>query len=307
MQISQYISELLFRYDCVVVPGFGAFLSERVSAKIDKSSGEFFPPCKRISFNTQLKSNDGLLANHISSVEEITYENAISKIKKQVDYAIKSLENSETIEFPNIGSLTNSKKGKITFEPTNKNNFLKDSFGLSAFISPTVTRENKKLSNKPTIALKTKKQNTYTFRKYAAIGIILLGLSGIIAGNIYSNSIDKHNTLVQQEVESIIENRIQKATFSVSTDLNPININISKKVGDFHIVAGAFRVKKNSERKLRELKRLGFDARLIGQNRYGLHQVVFESYNTRKDAENALMKIKKTQDKTAWLLFKEIL
>jgi nucleoid DNA-binding protein len=307
MQISQYISELLFRYDCVVVPGFGAFLSERVSAKIDKSSGEFFPPCKRISFNTQLKSNDGLLANHISSVEEITYENAISKIKKQVDYAIKSLENSETIEFPNIGSLTNSKKGKITFEPTNKNNFLKDSFGLSTFISPTVTRENKKLSNKPTIALKTKKQNTYTFRKYAAIGIILLGLSGIIAGNIYSNSIDKHNTLVQQEVESIIENRIQKATFSVSTDLNPININILKKVGDFHIVAGAFRIKKNSERKLRELKRLGFDARLIGQNRYGLHQVVFESYNTRKDAENALMKIKKTQDKTAWLLFKEIL
>jgi len=307
MQISQYISELLFRYDCVVVPGFGAFLSERVSAKIDKSSGEFFPPCKRISFNTQLKSNDGLLANHISLVEEITYENAISKIKKQVDYAIKSLKNSETIEFPNIGSLTNSKKGKITFEPTNKNNFLKDSFGLSAFISPTVTRENKKLSNKPTIALKTKKQNTYTFRKYAAIGIILLGLSGIIAGNIYSNSIDKHNTLVQQEVESIIENRIQKATFSVSTDLNPININILKKVGDFHIVAGAFRVKKNSERKLRELKRLGFDARLIGQNRYGLHQVVFESYNTRKDAENALMKIKKTQDKTAWLLFKEIL
>jgi hypothetical protein len=307
MQISQYISELLFRYDCVVVPGFGAFLSERVSAKIDKSSGEFFPPCKRISFNTQLKSNDGLLANHISLVEEITYENAISKIKKQVDYAIESLENSETIEFPNIGSLTNSKKGKITFEPTNKNNFLKDSFGLSAFISPTVTRENKKLSNKPTIALKTKKQNTYTFRKYAAIGIILLGLSGIIAGNIYSNSIDKHNTLVQQEVESIIENRIQKATFSVSTDLNPININILKKVGDFHIVAGAFRIKKNSERKLRELKRLGFDARLIGQNRYGLHQVVFESYNTRKDAENALMKIKKTQDKTAWLLFKEIL
>lgn len=307
MQISQYISELLFRYDCVVVPGFGAFLSERVSAKIDKSSGEFFPPCKRISFNTQLKSNDGLLANHISLAEEITYENAISKIKKQVDYAIKSLENSETIEFPNIGSLTNSKKGKITFEPTNKNNFLKDSFGLSAFISPTVTRENKKLSNKPTIALKTKKQNTYPFRKYAAIGIILLGLSGIIAGNIYSNSIDKHNTLVQQEVESIIENRIQKATFSVSTDLNPININILKKVGDFHIVAGAFRIKKNSERKLRELKRLGFDARLIGQNRYGLHQVVFESYNTRKDAENALMKIKKTQDKTAWLLFKEIL
>ena len=75
-------------------------------------------------------------------------------------------------------------------------------------------------------------------------------MSSIIGGNIYSTSIDKHNTLVQQEVESIIENRIQEATFSVSTDLNPININISKKVGDFHIIAGAFRIKKNSDESL---------------------------------------------------------
>ena len=33
---------------------------------------------------------------------------------------------------------------------------------------PTVSRKNKKLSNTPTIALKTKKQRAYTFRKYAA-------------------------------------------------------------------------------------------------------------------------------------------
>jgi len=35
--------------------------------------------------------------------------------------------------------------------------------------------------------------------------------------------------------------------------------------------------------------------------------VIFESHLTRKEAENALIKIKKSQDSTAWLLFKEMI
>ena len=65
MQISQLISTLLYRYECVVVPGFGAFLSQRISAKIDPQSHAFYPPKKRLSFNEQLQSNDGILANYV--------------------------------------------------------------------------------------------------------------------------------------------------------------------------------------------------------------------------------------------------
>ena len=83
-------------------------------------------------------------------------------------------------------------------------------------------------------------------------------------------------------------------------------VNLKKQSGNFHIVAGAFRVKANSERKLQQLKALGFSARLIGLNRYGLHQVVYESYETRKEAEKALFKIRKSQDRAAWLLIKDL-
>ena len=71
MQISQYIGDLLYRYECVTVPGFGAFLSHPISARVDIVSNDFYPPQKQLSFNIQLQSNDGLLTSYISEVEKI--------------------------------------------------------------------------------------------------------------------------------------------------------------------------------------------------------------------------------------------
>ena len=68
MQLSQYISNLLYRYDCVVVPEFGAFLAHKIPAKIQENKNSFYPPSKRLSFNAQLQINDGVLANHISEI-----------------------------------------------------------------------------------------------------------------------------------------------------------------------------------------------------------------------------------------------
>ena len=50
MQLEIYISDLLYRYDCVTVPEFGAFLTHRVSAKIHESTHAFYPPKKALVF-----------------------------------------------------------------------------------------------------------------------------------------------------------------------------------------------------------------------------------------------------------------
>ena len=76
MNISDHISTLLYRYECVVVPNFGAFLSHKISARIDAKTQTLYPPKKRLSFNGQLTSNDAILANHVSESEKISYENA---------------------------------------------------------------------------------------------------------------------------------------------------------------------------------------------------------------------------------------
>ena len=73
MNFEKHISDLLFRYQCVIVPGFGAFLTKETSAIIDVENNVFNAPTKLISFNANLKNNDGLLANRISDSEKISF------------------------------------------------------------------------------------------------------------------------------------------------------------------------------------------------------------------------------------------
>ena len=68
------ISNLLFRYDCVVVPELG-ILAHKIPAKVQESKNAFYPPSSDYHSTTQLQTNDGVLANHISEIEQI-YENA---------------------------------------------------------------------------------------------------------------------------------------------------------------------------------------------------------------------------------------
>ena len=95
MNIQTYISELLYRHQCVTVPGFGAFLTEIQSAQLIESTHSFFPPKKMISFNGQLQNNDGLLANHIAQSEKISYEYAVSAIQHEVFNWKKTLQEKE--------------------------------------------------------------------------------------------------------------------------------------------------------------------------------------------------------------------
>ena len=54
------------------------------------------------------------------------------------------------------------------------------------------------------------------------------------------------------------------------------------------------------------MKAEGFSPREIGANKYGLHQVVYGSFETREEALAKLREIKKSNNPGAWLLVKEL-
>ena len=308
MQLETYISDLLYRYDCVTVPSLGAFLTHRVSAKIHESTHTFYPPKKLLSFNEQLQNNDGLLANYIAEIEKIPYQVAVEKLAKQVK-AIKSyLVEGETIAFKNIGDLLLNAEGRIVFNPSYHINYLTDAFGLSHFNSNNVIRETQKdvvlpLDEKAPIAL-TSERRSNPWLRYAAAAVVILGLGTLGAGKIYNDSVNEHNQIVQQEANNTIENKIQEATFFISNPLPAASLSIEKQTGSYHIVAGAFRIEANSDKKVEQLRALGYKARKIGANRYGLHEVVYSSFENRLDAQKAMYQIRKEHNKEAWLLVK---
>ncbi|TYB78801.1 HU domain-containing protein [Bizionia myxarmorum] len=311
MQLEPYISDLLYRYECVTVPEFGSFLTRRVSATIHETTHAFYPPKKVLSFNEQIQENDGLLARYIADVEKIPYEEASKKIKKRVKYLKSYLVEGETIAFENIGSLSLNNEGNMLFEPSYSYNYLTDAFGLSQFTTPEVTRETHKktveaIEKVVPISVTPERRQSLGYLKYAAVGLIALTIGGFAASNYYVNQIETHNQLAQEEANTQLETKIQEATFVINNPLPAVTLNVKKQHGNYHIIAGAFRLEENSDKKVDQLKDLGYSARKIGTNKYGLHEVVYASFENRIDALNALRAVKKDHNNDAWLLVKQL-
>ncbi|TYP76302.1 HU domain-containing protein [Aquimarina intermedia] len=326
MNTSKYISELLYRYECVIIPGFGAFLTRRESARILSASNTFLPPKKTISFNSQLQNNDGLLANYIASAENISYIDAVAAIQRFVASLNLELNQGKRVTLNAIGHMFRSVENTLQFEPATEENYLTEAFGLPTFISPQIQRnvevsrevykqETELIEAKAPIAFTPEKRAQRTYLNYAATAAIivgLFGLTGYLGLSYHNSSVEAYNYTQRQEAAKDINNMIQEATFEISSPLPAITLNIAKEhediteasalYGKYHIVAGAFRIEANAKKKMRRLKAKGFEPRLIGKNKYGLHQVVYSSYSNRMEALQALQKIKYKQDRRAWLL-----
>lgn len=310
MQLEAYISDLLYRYECVTVPDFGAFLTQSVSASIHESSNTFYPPKKVVSFNEQIKKNDGLLAHYIADVEKIPFEVAIQKIETRIKNLRDNLVQGKTISFDNIGEMVLNSEGKIQFEPSYNLNYLTDAFGLSQFVSPVVAREVYKkqveqLEKVIPITITEEKRKSRPYLKYAAVALIALTVGGFAASNYYVNQIKSYNQIAQEEAAQQLDAKIQQATFTLNP-LPAITLPVTKQSGNYHIVAGAFRIEENCDKKIEQLKVLGYKARKIGVNKYGLHEVVYASYEDRLEALDALKTIKKEHNPDAWLEVKDL-
>jgi hypothetical protein len=282
-----------------------------VSAKLDESSNSFYPPKKVLSFNEQLQHNDGLLPNYIAEVEKIPYEAAVQKIAKYVKTIKSYLIQGETITFHNIGELVLNTEGKINFEPSYHINYLTDAFGLSQFVSSNISREAYKkevetIEKVIPISITPEKRKSRPYLKYAAIVVIALGLGGFVASNYYIDQIEAQNQIAQEEANQQLDAKVQEATFVISNPLPAATLTIEKQSGNYHIVAGAFRVEENSDKKVEQLQALGFKARKICMNKYGLHEVVYASYTDRIEALQALRQIKNENNPEAWLLVKDL-
>ncbi|WP_044401470.1 SPOR domain-containing protein [Lacinutrix sp. Hel_I_90] len=311
MQLEHYISDLLYRYECVAVPNFGAFLSQRISATVHESTNAFYPPKKSLAFNEQIQTNDGLLARYIADVENISFETATEKIAKRVKSLKSHLIEGETLAFENIGDLKLNSEGKIAFSPSYHLNYLTDAFGLSQLVSPAVTREVYKqeveaIEKVIPITVTAEKRKTKHYLKYAAVAFIALTLSGFVVSHYHMNDIAAQNEVAQEEASAQLDSKIQEATFIISNPLPSATLKVTKQTGNYHIVAGAFRVEANSDKKVEQLKAEGFKARKIGVNRYGLHQVAYATYEDRFEALSALNAVRKTSNSDAWLLVKQL-
>ncbi|CAM3357951.1 hypothetical protein AEQU2_01338 [Aequorivita lipolytica] len=311
MQLTTYISDLLYRYECVIIPGFGAFLTRYKSAHIDDASNTFNPPSKIVSFNKQLQANDGLFANYVASAEKCSYETALQKIRNFTAEISKELSDGKTISLKNIGEFALNEEKLLQFEPLHQQNFSTSAFGLSSFVSPKISREVYKetvtaLEEKAPIHFTPERRAAKPYLKYAAIAVIALSAVGFGSLKLYESQVQKFNFAERQKANSLVENQIQEATFVIESPLPVLSLQVPKHTGMYHIVAGAYRMEENASRKVEQLREKGYSPLKMDANRYGLHQVLYASFDDSVEAQQKLYEIQRNENADAWLLVQEI-
>lgn len=334
MKIEALIESLLYQYDCVIIPGFGGFVVNPKEAEIHGGSNQFYPPSREITFNQNLVRNDGLLCDAIAATENSSYDSAVKKIDDFVKDYLNNLSDGGEVEIGGVGVFRSDTSGILQFEPNRETNFLKPSFGLSSFRSPAIKRDSteKSIEKKLIKALpkEVAKGTTSTTKKVvgiirywpAAAVFVLLAMVGIVymqtdvfddlsvnysrlnpfeyaAESVYAPRLNDGNAkelpLGKDEIDLWLES-IPEEPVRAENDVRK-----SKVVKRYHIIGGCFEFKANANKMMRRLTKRGFDPQLVGKNRRGLQRVAFGSYETRKEAREALKYVKDTQMSTAWL------
>ena len=320
MEIKRYIINLLYQHECVTIPEFGSFLTRKIPAKIN-FDGSFSPPIKEISFNSLLKTNDGILAKYIAQKTNSNYESVLKLINKKIIKWIEKLH-TDSINFPGIGEMKLNNHGKIEFLPSNEINFYKNSFGLYTFkknplVNISYNKKHDQImenSNNDDLLFTPESKNKkrkMQYIKYSAIGLLIIVLIGSIyffSDNYFSNQKLKEIEIAQKKIKS----NVQKATFDIGklskVELN-VNSNNSNKVANlssnekyFSVIAGSFRSINNAENKLNSLIKEGYKAEMAKKSSEGFHRVAYGRFISKKKAINLLIFVKYTLQEDAWFL-----
>ena len=313
MTIEKYIAALLYRYQCVTVPGFGAFLTEIRPAQLDAALHTFYPPKKVVSFNANVKNNDGLLANHIAQAEKISYPDAVAAIATGVQQWKQSLNNLDVVFLKNIGQLGLNAEGSLVFTPDTPVNYLTEAFGLANVVSGVVKREALKaeveaLEEKAPIIFTPERKRSYSYLKYAAVFAVLIGAGSVSYKNYYDRQVAAQTLAVQNAVQAKVQQRLQQATFFIDNPLPAVTLPLKEEtpaVTPYHVVAGAYKSEANADKAVAELTGRGFKAHRLGLNKYGLYPVVYGSFITYAEARQNMREIHRASDKEAWILVKQ--
>lgn len=255
-ELNEYVEELLYKHQCVIIPKFGAFISNRKSARMfeDKT---FVPPKRELTFNASLHSNDGLLIKHVSDNSGIDYNLVEDYVNTTVEGWKKILQKGETLTLNNIGVLKQTPEGRLSFEVFEDVNYLTDSFGMSAFVPHEIAEVEEVIKPvekqvTPTLDLpiekEVKTENAFVNRQrreepkrnkkrpflaYTAIAVVGLGLLAFAAVKLFGEDIvtdDANNEIVisESQIEQQVQQKLSEATFTIPLSLPTISLNAVK-------------------------------------------------------------------------------
>jgi hypothetical protein len=316
-KLEKYISDLLRKHDCVVVPGFGGFVLNAKKAHFESTgSNELLPPGKHVSFNRSLFNNDGLLYHYVAQVTGQSFDGAESFVTTQSNYWKLQLLNKKPITLEGIGSLSADVEGRWVFTPGNIV-FSKAGYGLESLkLTPLEVAPSIRIQppvKKELDPARIKGRRVWLRRTVGSLAVACLLLTG---GYFFGPQLGEMSQLATFNLfEKPIENKKAEAVRSApKTFAEPIRqpaienelvaapeAETTLTAQKFYVIGGSFSKEKNAIRFQSELKQKGFEAEIL-HNGNGFFRVAYGNNPDSLVASADLHRIQSEENKAAWIL-----
>ncbi|MDE6715180.1 MAG: SPOR domain-containing protein, partial [Muribaculaceae bacterium] len=264
-------------HDCVVVPEWGAFIVQRENASICVDSRKISAPRLSISFNPEIKHNDGLLASSIAQKECTSFEHACIVLKSEVNQLKEQFESKGKIDFGHVGSFVKENHHRVFYS---NDSLINELYGECGLQDIKVAKLADLLVDSAISDNKLNRGRIYLRRvaNYAAAVVILLGmiitLSTPTELNLTASEQASLNLLKKQDkLINDVESKIGELLISMPPINSVAQINIGENIDEtvepinrdftldrFFLVVASFPTQNDAERFIAQTKdnRLNF-------------------------------------------------
>jgi nucleoid DNA-binding protein len=287
VEISSYITDLLDEQEYVIVPGLGAFISSYRPAKFSDDKNTLLPPSRSLSFNPELKTNDGLLIRYIAQQLKITSQQASRLIEKFSGDVMVQLELGEEVFIGSIGSLA-LKHGELQFNPGELSKENSESFGLQPLsVSDNAPAADKKEAG----SVVEERKKPFSFWIWTGSFLLIL----LIALSLYFIFYSEHQTIKQSEPAIPKDtSATQKPEPQISPDSTVIKQNetgpaskdsIIQRPGKelYYTIGGSFKSQQNANEYYEKMSLKGFQPIQLGLVG-NFYLVALDTFNTAQGA-----------------------
>lgn len=231
--LARHIELLLRDNDCVILPGFGGFVSHGIPAYYVDEEGLYYPPSRSVCFNAAITMNDGLLAQSYMTRHQVDYAHANYMIDVAIEQLIDTLDEKGYATLPRIGTITKDIHHSLQFIPEEAGINSPTHFGLSSFSikelsqlhgSAEGSRNHQDIitPSKKTIDLHINKDALQRIISTAAIVLLLMMISLPIGNNHPTNIASLHLAEIIATPQLQTFETVPNTTVTATTDNNAL-------------------------------------------------------------------------------------
>ncbi|MDR3218169.1 MAG: SPOR domain-containing protein [Dysgonamonadaceae bacterium] len=318
-----HIAYLLTKHECVIIPGFGAFIVSAVEAERVNRWGISAPPSHFLGFNSEVKHNDGLLVNSVAKGKNSSYNEANHLVQQFVNELHTKLNKREAIHIPWVGSLCFSDEQKIVFSPANNLSCNASYYGFTNFCLPRLT-ELQKTEGRKGYDMRKEKEVIWIPVNRRALTYTGSVAAAVLALFVFSTPLNNHSGYPQTQYAGMfafpanygIDSNMPSETIA---ELVPdsttaiVPIAASEQIAEkgiaaiptrrYFIIVASLPDLKSAKAVLSEFRAKGFEkADLVCSK--GRYRIFINEFAIKTDAESFLHNFRKSHPSysTAWLL-----